>query len=61
MPRRIYLSRDKKIGGVCAGIAEYLNIDPTVVRLTWLVLALVYGTGILAYLICWIVIPNTPH
>ena len=61
MSKRIYLSKDKKIGGVCAGIAEYFNIDPTIVRVIWLILALVYGTGLLAYLVCWAVIPNSPY
>lgn len=61
MPRRIYLSRDKKIGGVCAGIAEYFNVDPTIIRLIWVIFSLVYGTGLLAYLICWVVIPDSPR
>ncbi|HHT90444.1 MAG: PspC domain-containing protein [Bacillota bacterium] len=60
MAKRIYRSREKKIGGVCGGFAEYFNIDPTIIRLGWAILALVYGTGLLAYLICWIVIPDDP-
>jgi len=47
MSKRLYRSRDRKIGGVCGGIAEYFNMDPTIVRLIWAVLALAYGTGIL--------------
>ncbi|HBN95591.1 MAG TPA: PspC domain-containing protein [Firmicutes bacterium] len=58
MPKRIYRSREKKLGGVCGGIAEYLNVDPTIIRLIWVIFALVYGTGLLAYLICWVVIPD---
>ncbi|MCK9524624.1 MAG: PspC domain-containing protein [Limnochordia bacterium] len=60
MTKRIYRSREKKIAGVCGGIAEYMDIDPTIVRLIWLIFGLVYGTGFLAYLICWAVIPSTP-
>ncbi|NMB21707.1 MAG: PspC domain-containing protein [Firmicutes bacterium] len=60
MAKRIFRSREKKVAGVCGGIAEYLDIDPTIVRLIWLILALAYGTGLLAYFICWIVIPETP-
>ncbi|HPT84146.1 MAG TPA: PspC domain-containing protein [Limnochordia bacterium] len=58
MSKRLYRSRDRKIGGVCGGIAEYLNVDPTIVRLIWAVLALFYGTGILAYILAWIIIPE---
>ncbi len=60
MPKRIHRSRDKKIGGVCGGVAEYFNIDPTIIRLIWAIFALAYGSGLLAYLICWIVIPDDP-
>lgn len=60
MSKRLYRSRDKKIGGVCGGIAEYFNMDPTIVRLIWAVLALAYGTGILAYVLAWIIIPEDP-
>ena len=42
-------SRDQKIGGVCAGAAHYFNIDPTLVRVIWGVLAFGYGAGVLAY------------
>ncbi len=58
MARRIYRSRDRKIGGVCGGFAEYFNIDPTIIRLIWAIAVLVYGTGLLAYLICWLIIPE---
>ncbi len=58
MAKRIHRSQDKKIGGVCGGIAEYFNIDPTIIRLLWVILAFAFGTGVLAYIICWIVIPE---
>lgn len=50
-------SRDQKIGGVCAGVANYFNIDPTIVRVIWGVLAFCYGAGIVAYLILWAIAP----
>lgn len=51
-------SSNKMICGVCAGIANYFNIDPTIVRLIWALLVLCAGTGILAYIIGAIVIPS---
>jgi phage shock protein C len=57
--RRLTLSRDNRmIGGVCAGIAEYYNIDPTLFRVLTVVFALFFGTGFLAYLLAWIIIPK---
>ena len=49
--------RDKKIAGVCAGVAHYFDIDPTIVRVLWGVLAFGYGAGIVAYIILWIIAP----
>ena len=49
--------RDKKIAGVCAGVAYYLDIDPTIVRVIWGVLAFGYGAGIVAYIILWMIAP----
>ena len=49
--------RDKKIAGVCAGVANYFDMDPTIVRVIWGVLAFVYGAGIVAYIILWIIAP----
>lgn len=47
------------IGGVCGGIAEYIDTDPTIVRLVWALVTVVsIGVGILAYLIAWIIIPE---
>ena len=57
--KKLYLSEtDKKIAGVCGGIAEYLAVDSTVIRLLWVILALVAGCGVLAYLLCWLLIPR---
>ena len=50
-------SLDKKIAGVCAGVANYLDMDPTIVRVIWGVLACCYGAGIVAYIILWIIAP----
>ncbi|MBE6971949.1 MAG: PspC domain-containing protein [Ruminococcaceae bacterium] len=52
---------DKKLGGVCAGIAEYLDIDATVIRLAWVLFTLLGGAGILAYIIALLVMPNAPE
>ena len=49
--------QDKKIAGVCAGVAHYLDMDPTIVRVIWGVLACCYGAGIVAYIILWIIAP----
>lgn len=49
---------EKKICGVCGGIAEYFNIDPTVVRLIWVVLFFAYGFGILAYIAAALIMPE---
>ena len=51
-------SPDRKIAGVCAAFAEYFDLDVTVIRVVWLLVVLCAGTGLLAYLIAWIVIPE---
>ena len=57
--KRLYKSRNNKmICGVCAGIADYFNIDPSIVRVLWALLAVFAGTGILAYFICALVMPE---
>ncbi|MCI8843750.1 MAG: PspC domain-containing protein [Oscillospiraceae bacterium] len=59
--KRLYLSNtDKKLAGVCGGIAEFFGIDPTIIRVLWIICSLLFGSGILAYLICWLVIPRQP-
>ncbi|MEZ7634447.1 PspC domain-containing protein [Streptococcus mitis] len=50
--------RDKKIAGVCAGVAHYFDMDPTIVRVIWGVLAFGYGAGVVAYIILWIIAPE---
>ena len=57
--KRLYKSRNNKmICGVCAGIADYFNIHPSIVRVLWAVLALAAGTGVLAYIACAIILPE---
>ena len=56
--KRLYKSHNKMICGVCAGIADYFNIDPSIVRVLWAVLALAAGTGVLAYIACAIILPE---
>ena len=61
MKKRLYKSRtDRKIAGVCGGVAEYFDIDPTVIRLIWLISVLAFGTGLLAYLLAIIIVPEKP-
>ncbi|HEY3927858.1 MAG TPA: PspC domain-containing protein [Candidatus Koribacter sp.] len=51
---------DRKIAGVCAAVANYFDLDVTLVRVIWLLLVIFGGTGLLAYVIAWIVIPEEP-
>ena len=61
MKKRLYKDHsDKKICGVCSGIAKYFNIDPTIVRLALVLFCVLGGSGILAYIICAIVMPDEP-
>lgn len=62
-PKKLYLSQtDKKLAGVCGGIAEYFNVDSTMVRLAWVLITILSGIfpGLLAYIIAAIVIPPAP-
>lgn len=60
--KRLYRStRDRILAGVCAGIGEYLDLDPSLVRLVWAAFTLLsLGTGIIVYIIAWILIPEQP-
>ena len=58
MNKRLTKGNDKIIGGVCSGIAEYLDLDPTLIRIVWLLLIFTYGIGIIPYFLCWLIIPN---
>lgn len=61
MEKKLYRSRtDKKVCGVCGGLAKYLNMDVSVIRLIAVLLILFAGGGLLAYIICALVIPEEP-
>ena len=60
-PKKIYRSRtDKKLAGVCGGLAQYINVDSTIVRLVLVLFCVMGGAGLLAYLIAFIIIPEEP-
>ena len=59
MKKKIYkIEQGKKLDGVCGGIAEYFDIDPTVVRLAWILFSAFAGGGIIAYIIAAIIMPK---
>lgn len=59
--RKLYRSsQNKMIGGVCAGLGDFIGMDPTLVRLIFFLLALLGGHGFLVYIIMWIVVPQEP-
>ena len=59
--KRLYRSRtNRQLGGVCAGLGAYFNLDPTLVRLAFAILALFGGAGLPLYLVMWIIIPEAP-
>lgn len=61
MNKRLYKSnKNKMVDGVCAGIAEYFGIDPTLVRLAWVLACFVGCSGFVAYIIAAIIIPRNP-
>jgi len=58
MAKRLQRSRtEKMLAGVCGGLGEYFDIDPTIVRVLWVVVSFMGGAGILAYLILWVIVP----
>jgi phage shock protein PspC (stress-responsive transcriptional regulator) len=63
MNRRLYRSRhDSVLGGVAGGVAEYLDVDPSIVRIIWAILAIVTGgLFLLLYIVMWIVVPESPY
>ncbi len=57
--KRLYRSeKNKVLGGVCGGLGEYFGIDPVIIRILWVVFCLMYGAGIIAYIIAWAIIPT---
>jgi len=58
-PRKLYRSRSQRmVAGVCGGLAEYFNVDATLIRVLFLVLAVVGGSGLVIYLLMWIIVPD---
>ena len=61
MKERLFRSRVKRVfGGVAGGLAEYMNLDPILVRILFIILAAINGLGVLLYIIMWIVVPEAP-
>jgi len=60
--KRLYRDpSDKMLGGVCSGLADFFGIDPTVVRLAFVLLTLLGGHGVLIYLVLWLIVPLAPQ
>lgn len=61
MEKKLYKSSDDKIiDGVCAGIAEFFGVDSTLIRVLWAVLSIFAGAGVLAYIVCALIMPRKP-
>jgi phage shock protein PspC (stress-responsive transcriptional regulator) len=61
--RLVRSSTDRRIAGVCGGLAEYFDVDPTIVRITWVIISIICGAvifGVVAYLVAWFIIPPAP-
>ena len=57
--KRLYRSKKNRVlAGVCGGIGEYLDVDPVIIRIIWVFLALGYGTGVLLYILAWLIVPE---
>ena len=62
MSKKLYRSvSDKKLAGVCGGIAEYFGLDSTLIRVGWAIVSLFAGAGVLAYIVCALIIPEKPE
>jgi len=60
-PKRLFRSpRNRFLAGIAGGLAEYFGLDPTLIRFFWVISGFMFGGGIIAYLICWIIIPEEP-
>jgi phage shock protein C len=60
--RKLYRSRtDRKLAGVCGGLAQYFNLDATLIRVLFVALAVFGGSGLVIYLVMWIIVPNEPQ
>ena len=62
MQKRLYKSkRNRTLLGVCGGIGEYLDVDPTIIRILWVIFTFMGGAGILAYIVCALLMRNAPN
>lgn len=62
MEKKLYRTRDKRVLlGVCTGIANFFHLDPVLIRLIWILFSLMGGSGILAYLVAAVLIPEEPE
>ena len=62
MQKRLYKSkRNRTLLGVCGGIGEYLDVDPTIIRILWVIFTFMGGAGILAYIVCALIMSNEPN
>ena len=60
--KKLYRSRTERwLAGVCGGLGNYFAVDPTLVRVIFVILSLTFGSGLLIYLILWLIIPNEPE
>ena len=60
MDKKLYRSNERRLFGVCGGLAEYIGVDPTLVRFLWIILTLSGGSGIFIYLIAALLMDNRP-
>ena len=59
--RKLYRSKsNRQVAGVCGGLAEYFNLDPTLIRVLFIILAVLGGSGVIIYLAMWIIVPQQP-
>ena len=59
--RKLYRSKsNRQLAGVCGGLAEYFNLDPTLIRVLFVILAVLGGSGVVLYVAMWIIVPKQP-
>ena len=62
LSKKLYRSRDERIlFGVCGGVGNYFAVDPVLIRVLWVLLTFFYGAGLLAYIVCGLIIPEGPE
>ncbi len=58
MSKKLTKGEDTIVFGVCSGLAEYFNMDPTIMRIIWILLTCIYGVGVIPYIICALIMPK---